>query len=60
MHLPFSQQYEWNARTQVTMWFDTNDTTQSKLHDYGKDDLLKLAMLFHFEFMFDVIYLSGF
>jgi len=32
----FSPQYEWNARTQVTMWFDTNETTQSKLHDYGK------------------------
>ncbi|QCD95604.1 alpha-N-acetylglucosaminidase [Vigna unguiculata] len=29
------RQYEWNARTQVTMWFDTNDTTQSKLHDYA-------------------------
>ncbi|KAL2330760.1 hypothetical protein Fmac_018341 [Flemingia macrophylla] len=29
------KQYEWNARTQVTMWFDTNGTTQSKLHDYA-------------------------
>ncbi|KAI4333092.1 hypothetical protein L6164_017940 [Bauhinia variegata] len=29
------KQYEWNARTQVTMWFDTNSTTQSKLHDYA-------------------------
>ncbi|ESW20891.1 hypothetical protein PHAVU_005G023300 [Phaseolus vulgaris] len=29
------KQYEWNARTQVTMWFDTNATTQSKLHDYA-------------------------
>ncbi|KAK2440253.1 alpha-N-acetylglucosaminidase [Trifolium repens] len=29
------KQYEWNARTQVTMWFDTNETTQSKLHDYA-------------------------
>lgn len=28
-------QYEFNARTQVTMWYDTNITTQSKLHDYG-------------------------
>ncbi|CAL0308657.1 unnamed protein product [Lupinus luteus] len=29
------KQYEWNARTQVTMWYDTNVTTQSKLHDYA-------------------------
>ncbi|KAL1346531.1 hypothetical protein HN51_020164 [Arachis hypogaea] len=29
------KQYEWNARTQVTMWYDTNETTQSKLHDYA-------------------------
>ncbi|MED6148039.1 hypothetical protein PIB30_049440 [Stylosanthes scabra] len=29
------KQYEWNARTQVTMWYDTNATTQSKLHDYA-------------------------
>ncbi|XP_019427591.1 PREDICTED: alpha-N-acetylglucosaminidase isoform X2 [Lupinus angustifolius] len=29
------KQYEWNARTQVTMWYDTNGTTQSKLHDYA-------------------------
>ncbi|XP_028776294.1 alpha-N-acetylglucosaminidase-like [Neltuma alba] len=29
------KQYEWNARTQVTMWFDANQTTQSKLHDYA-------------------------
>ncbi|CAA6663543.1 unnamed protein product [Spirodela intermedia] len=28
------RQYEWNARTQVTMWFDNTDTNQSKLHDY--------------------------
>lgn len=28
-------QYEYNARTQVTMWYDTNITTQSKLHDYA-------------------------
>ena len=31
----FLWQYEWNARTQVTMWFDTTTTNQSKLHDYG-------------------------
>ncbi|KAK8341413.1 hypothetical protein V6Z11_A08G168100 [Gossypium hirsutum] len=29
------RQYEWNARTQVTMWFDTTPTNQSKLHDYA-------------------------
>ncbi|XP_058077596.1 alpha-N-acetylglucosaminidase isoform X2 [Magnolia sinica] len=30
-----TRQYEWNARTQVTMWFDTTNTNQSKLHDYA-------------------------
>ncbi|XP_074308411.1 alpha-N-acetylglucosaminidase isoform X2 [Silene latifolia] len=29
------RQYEWNARTQITMWFDTSTTNQSKLHDYA-------------------------
>lgn len=29
------RQYEWNARTQVTMWFDNTKTNQSKLHDYA-------------------------
>ncbi|XP_039027192.1 alpha-N-acetylglucosaminidase [Hibiscus syriacus] len=29
------RQYEWNARTQVTMWFDTTATNQSQLHDYA-------------------------
>ncbi|XP_020532861.1 alpha-N-acetylglucosaminidase isoform X2 [Jatropha curcas] len=29
------RQYEWNARTQVTMWYDTTKTNQSKLHDYA-------------------------
>ncbi|XP_021739300.1 alpha-N-acetylglucosaminidase-like isoform X1 [Chenopodium quinoa] len=29
------RQYEWNARTQITMWFDTTETNQSKLHDYA-------------------------
>ncbi|CAM0873248.1 unnamed protein product [Alopecurus aequalis] len=28
-------QYEWNARTQVTMWYDDTKTEQSQLHDYG-------------------------
>lgn len=30
-----TRQYEWNARTQVTMWYDTTKTNQSKLHDYA-------------------------
>ncbi|CAI9103014.1 OLC1v1001424C2 [Oldenlandia corymbosa var. corymbosa] len=30
-----AKQYEWNARTQVTMWFDTTKINQSKLHDYA-------------------------
>ncbi|KAB1224856.1 Alpha-N-acetylglucosaminidase [Morella rubra] len=29
------RQYEWNARTQVTMWFDDTRTNQSSLHDYA-------------------------
>ncbi|MQL72419.1 hypothetical protein Taro_004759 [Colocasia esculenta] len=29
------KQYEWNARTQVTMWFDNTETNQSRLHDYA-------------------------
>ncbi|XP_006851078.2 alpha-N-acetylglucosaminidase isoform X3 [Amborella trichopoda] len=29
------RQYEWNARTQVTMWYDNTNTNQSKLHDYA-------------------------
>lgn len=28
-------QYEWNARTQITMWFDNTDTKASLLHDYA-------------------------
>ncbi|XP_047322324.1 alpha-N-acetylglucosaminidase isoform X2 [Impatiens glandulifera] len=28
-------QYEWNARTQVTMWYDTTQSAQSQLHDYA-------------------------
>ncbi|KAM0947769.1 putative alpha-N-acetylglucosaminidase [Dioscorea sansibarensis] len=27
--------FEWNARTQITMWFDTTRVNQSKLHDYA-------------------------
>lgn len=29
-------QYEWNARTQITMWFDNTPDKPSPLHDYGK------------------------
>ncbi|XP_057978584.1 alpha-N-acetylglucosaminidase isoform X2 [Malania oleifera] len=29
------KQYEWNARTQVTMWLDNTKNNQSKLHDYA-------------------------
>ncbi|TMW96592.1 hypothetical protein EJD97_007133 [Solanum chilense] len=29
------KQYEWNARTQITMWYDNGKYNQSKLHDYA-------------------------
>ncbi|PHU30481.1 hypothetical protein BC332_02574 [Capsicum chinense] len=29
------KQYEWNARTQITMWYDNTKYNQSKLHDYA-------------------------
>lgn len=29
-------QYEWNARTQITMWFDNTLDKPSALHDYCK------------------------
>lgn len=29
-------QYEWNARTQITMWFDNTEEEASSLRDYGK------------------------
>eukprot|EP01018_Ginkgo_biloba_P022651 Gb_23620 [translate_table: standard] len=29
------QQYEWNARTQITMWFDNTELEPSLLHDYA-------------------------
>ncbi|XP_039131120.1 alpha-N-acetylglucosaminidase-like [Dioscorea cayenensis subsp. rotundata] len=29
------KQYEWNARTQITMWFDNTETQASLLRDYG-------------------------
>lgn len=28
-------QFEWNARTQITMWFDNSDDEASLLRDYG-------------------------
>ncbi|EEF52063.1 alpha-N-acetylglucosaminidase [Ricinus communis] len=29
------KQFEWNARTQITMWFDNTEDEASLLHDYG-------------------------
>ncbi|RDX83754.1 Alpha-N-acetylglucosaminidase, partial [Mucuna pruriens] len=29
------RQFEWNARTQITMWFDNSDEEASLLRDYG-------------------------
>ncbi|MCD7469209.1 hypothetical protein HAX54_008065 [Datura stramonium] len=29
------KQYEWNARTQITMWYDNTKYNQSHLHDYA-------------------------
>ncbi|XP_057459524.1 alpha-N-acetylglucosaminidase-like [Actinidia eriantha] len=29
------KQFEWNARTQITMWFDNSDDEASLLRDYG-------------------------
>lgn len=31
---PYSQ-FEWNARTQITMWFDNTEVEASLLRDYG-------------------------
>lgn len=51
-------QYEWNARTQITMWFDNTETQASLLRDYGnhinRNHFLCLAVhLFDFiEFLF--------
>lgn len=28
-------QFEWNARTQITMWFDNTEEEASLLRDYG-------------------------
>ncbi|XP_051117380.1 alpha-N-acetylglucosaminidase [Andrographis paniculata] len=35
MNADEKKQYEWNARTQVTMWYDNKKSEQSKLHDYA-------------------------
>ncbi|KAA0057895.1 alpha-N-acetylglucosaminidase-like [Cucumis melo var. makuwa] len=32
------KQYEWNARTQITMWFDNTEEEASLLRDYGNDN----------------------
>lgn len=37
-------QYEWNARTQLTMWFYVTKTNQSKLHDYGNGISYSIAV----------------
>lgn len=31
-------QFEWNARTQITMWFDNTDEEASLLRDYGMNN----------------------
>lgn len=35
VHSASMMQFEWNARTQLTMWFDNTDTEASLLRDYG-------------------------
>ncbi|MCI10264.1 alpha-N-acetylglucosaminidase-like [Trifolium medium] len=32
------RQFEWNARTQITMWFDNTDEEASLLRDYGMNN----------------------
>ncbi|KAK9107947.1 hypothetical protein Syun_023958 [Stephania yunnanensis] len=34
-NLEQEKQYEWNARTQITMWFDNTEEEASLLRDYG-------------------------
>ena len=31
-----NMQFEWNARTQITMWFDNTEDEASLLRDYGR------------------------
>lgn len=42
-------QFEWNARTQITMWFDNTEEEASLLRDYGKgiNDALIFLSNFH-------------
>lgn len=35
LELVKNMQFEWNARTQITMWFDNTDEEASLLRDYG-------------------------
>jgi len=42
-------QYEWNARTQITMWFDNTETEASLLRDYG--NLLRALSFSYFNCM---------
>lgn len=32
-------QFEWNARTQITMWFDNTELEASLLRDYGMQNI---------------------
>ncbi|KAG2679039.1 hypothetical protein I3760_11G031800, partial [Carya illinoinensis] len=38
------EQFEWNARTQITMWFDNSSEEASLLRDYGN----KVAIYFRY------------
>ena len=42
-------QFEWNARTQITMWFDNTEDEASLLRDYGifTPHCLSLVFIFH-------------
>ncbi|RZS11410.1 hypothetical protein BHM03_00042760 [Ensete ventricosum] len=54
------QQFEWNARTQVTMWFDNTETEASFLRDYGNKywsglllDYYRPRACIYFKYMID-------
>lgn len=38
-------QFEWNARTQITMWFDNSSEEASLLRDYGTGVFFCLLLL---------------
>lgn len=38
-------QFEWNARTQITMWFDNTEEEASLLRDYGMENEPFFTML---------------